>query len=403
MPVSHRSAPAMLLPARWPPALWAFVLILLLSGCASQTVKTTAQTPLQYPAQTLPEELLLDVGVIPFDPGIENLSSKDVTTLPEIRKAESLFLANQIANTLQGSGAWGAVRMIPGLNTVTDVYMEGTILSSDGEELELRVRVSDTSGRQWFERTYREVASRYAYRQGGNRQGDPFQGLYNRIANDMLEQLSRRQPDELTELRTISELRFARDFVPDAYDTHISSNRRGHLSIARLPASNDPMMRRVAELRERDYLFIDTLQEHYDTFSHFMETPYAAWRAASYEEVIAARQLRRQSWMQTAGGIAAIIAGVAAQTSDNRAVRTAGVAGIGAGSILVGSGLGKRTEARMHVEALVELGASLEAELEPRVIEIEDRTITLTGNAEAQYEQWREILREIYLQERGNI
>ncbi len=37
------------------------------------------------------------------------------------------------------------------------------------------------------------------------------------------------------------------------------------------------------------------------------------------------------------------------------------------------------------------------------MIEIEDRTITLTGNAEAQYEQWREILREIYLQERGNI
>lgn len=382
---------------------WSLMLVLFLNACASQTVKTTVQTPLQYPAQALVEELLLDVGVMPFDPGIENLSSKDVTTLPEIRKAESLFLANQIASTVQSSGAWGAVRMIPARTTVIDVYVEGHILSSDGEELELQIRVSDTSGREWFERTYREVASRYAYSQNDNRRGDPFQGLYNRIANDMLQYAARLQPAELTELRTISELRFARDFVPDAYAAHISENRRGVLSIARLPASNDPLMMRIADLRERDYLFVDTLQDHYDTFSHFMDAPYAAWRSASYHEVISARQLRRQAWMQTAGGIAAVVAGIAAQTSDNRAVRTAGVAGIGAGGILVSSGLGKRAEAKMHVEALVELGASLEAELEPQVIKIEDRTITLTGNAEAQYEQWREILREIYLQERGTL
>lgn len=379
------------------------MLALLVSACASQTVKTTAHTPLERPAIMASEDQLLDVGVIPFDPGIENLSSKDVTTLPEIRKAESMFLANQIAETLQRSGAWGAVRMVPGRQTVTDVYLEGDIVSSDGEELALRIRVSDTSGRQWFERTYREVTSRYAYDQGGNRQGDPFQGIYNRVANDMLQYLSRLQAEQITELRTLSELRFARDFAPDAYDTHVTTDRRGILTIARLPASNDPMMRRIESLRERDYLFVDTLQEHYDTFSRFMEEPYAAWRAASYEEVIAARSLRRQAWMQTAGGIAAVIAGIAAQTSDSAAVRTAGVAGIGAGGILVSSGLGKRAEAQMHVEALVELGASLEAELEPRVIDIEDRTITLTGNAEAQYEQWREILREMYLQERGSI
>lgn len=383
--------------------LLSLVLVMMLSACSSQTVKTTAHTPLQHPTALASEEQLLDVGVIPFDPGIENLSSKDVTTLPEIRKAESMFLANQVAEALQRSGAWGAVRMIPGQQTNTDIYLEGEILSSDGEELHLRVRVSDTSGRQWFERSYREVASRYAYNQGGNRQGDPFQGLYNRIANDMLQYLAQLQPAEITDLRTISELRFARDFAPDAYNTHIATNRRGILTVTRLPASNDPIMQRIENLRERDYLFVDTLQEHYDTFSLFMEAPYAAWRAASYEEVIAARKLRRQSWMQTAGGIAAIVAGIAAQTSDSSAVRTAGVAGIGAGGILVSSGLGKRAEARMHVEALVELGASLEAELEPSVIDIEDRTITLTGNVEAQYQQWREILREMYLQERGSI
>ncbi len=382
--------------------LLSVLFLALLAGCAGPTAGRTAYTPLERPAVMASEDQLLDVGILTFDPGLENLRGRDTTTLPEIRQAESMFLANQVGETLQRSGAWGAVRMIPGEKTVTDVYVQGLILDSDGEVLELRVRVSDTSGRQWFERTYRAVADRQSYA-GSHPHGDPFQSLYNRIANDMLQYLSRLEPAQITELRTISELRFARDFAPDAFDAHIATDRRGIHSVVRLPATNDPMMRRIGSLRERDYLFVDTLQEHYDTFSRFMEEPYSAWRAASYEETVAARSLRRQSWAQTAGGIAAIVGGIAAQTSDNPSVRSAGVVGIGAGGILVSSGLGKRAEAQMHVEALVELGNSLGSELEPRVIDVEDRTITLTGNAEAQYEQWREILREMYLQERGSI
>jgi len=55
----------------------------------------------------------------------------------------------------------------------------------------------------------------------------------------------------------------------------------------------------------------------------------------------------------------------------------------------------------MHIEALAELGESLEVAIEPRVIELEDRTITLTGNAEAQYAQWKALLQQIYDAERG--
>ena len=76
---------------------------------------------------------------------------------------------------------------------------------------------------------------------------------------------------------------------------------------------------------------------------------------------------------------------------------------IGSGALLVKSGLGKRAEAQIHVEALAELGQSLEAEVEPRVIDLEDQTITLTGNVQMQYQQWREILRKIYLSERGEL
>jgi hypothetical protein len=57
----------------------------------------------------------------------------------------------------------------------------------------------------------------------------------------------------------------------------------------------------------------------------------------------------------------------------------------------------------MHAETLKELGGSLGAEIEPQVIELEDRSVTLTGSVQDQYGQWREILRGIYEAETGSI
>jgi hypothetical protein len=63
----------------------------------------------------------------------------------------------------------------------------------------------------------------------------------------------------------------------------------------------------------------------------------------------------------------------------------------------------KRNEAEMYAEALEELGLSLEAEITPQVIELEDRTVVLSGNVEDQYAQWRELLAELYRAEIGEL
>ena len=55
----------------------------------------------------------------------------------------------------------------------------------------------------------------------------------------------------------------------------------------------------------------------------------------------------------------------------------------------------------MHIEALKELSASLDAEIKPHTVTLEDRTVTLTGTVEQQYAQWRDILRQIYEKETG--
>ena len=55
------------------------------------------------------------------------------------------------------------------------------------------------------------------------------------------------------------------------------------------------------------------------------------------------------------------------------------------------------------MEALEELGQSLENEVAPQVINLDDRTITLSGSVDEQYGQWREILADLYAAEVGQL
>ena len=42
----------------------------------------------------------------------------------------------------------------------------------------------------------------------------------------------------------------------------------------RLPADNDPMMARVLNIRDREYMFVDTLNAHYEKFYTNMRPSY---------------------------------------------------------------------------------------------------------------------------------
>ncbi len=380
--------------------VFGLVAVLLLVGCGTTTVKSTAHTPLEQETDLIPEPRLLDVGVPVFDPGLDDLPD-DGTQFPEVRNAEARFFADQLVSTLQRTGAWGPVRVIPSTDTVVDLYVEGRILHSDGERMELAIRAVDSSGEVWLDKRYQEVVSQYAYET--TTRGDPFQGIFNRIANDLLELQRELSAERARELRRISELRFAREFAPEAFDDYLRETRSGELEITRLPAENDPLLEDIRRIRNRDFLYIDTLQEYYNAFSRKVDQPYQNWRSSSYREVIAVRELKNKSNTRLAGGILAVAAGLLAAGSSDGSAQLGGFMAAGAGGMLIKNALAKREEAQMHVQALSELGQSLEAEVEPRVIELEDRTVTLTGNVQMQYDQWRELLHEMYETERGDL
>lgn len=370
----------------------------LLSGCVTETVKSTSVPVLDAPEIPVPDAELLDVGVVILDPGISSVEDEE-QVYPEVRRAEATFMATELADVLAEQGGWGAVRVVPDERQFSDLLVRGTILQSDGEALELKIRVSDARGTVWLDKRYTGITSRYAYEQGTRTKQDPFLSVYRMIANDMLAAFQRLPADERTTIRRVAEMRFARDFANGAFADYLNEDPSGQVTLRRLPSEEDPMLARVRGLRQRHYVFVDTLQGHYTGFSDDMYTPYQEWRKASYEETVALRELENEAKREMIAGGAAIIAGIVAQSSGSRMTRSAGAIGVVGGGALLKRGLEKRAESNIHSLALEELGQSLDAEITPRVIELEDRTVRLTGNVEDQYDQWRELLADIYAAE----
>jgi hypothetical protein len=368
--------------------------------------KVTSSTPLllKTPSTAISEELLLDVSIPTLNDGLY-LTDEDDTVFPEVRFAEAIYFANQLAKVMEKSGAWGAIRVTPNDQVITDVYITGTILHSDGETLELSVIVRDTKGQEWFAKTYKKVAGKLAYdRKSRNNLGDPFQNLFISIANDVLVYREKLVTKAVLDLRSISELRFAKQFSSDAFSEYLSEDKKGILTLERLPAQDDELLTRVQKIRQRDYLYIDTMQDYYDGFSQQMHFSYQEFRQSSYDSVVKARQLNRQGTRRIVAGIGSILAGINGRTqADSRIAADASTATAAVGGFILKSGLEKKQKSAEYDESVAEMGSSLEAEIVPQVIALEDRTVTLTGTVQAQYTQWQELMAKIYQQERGSL
>ncbi|MEC9286073.1 MAG: hypothetical protein VYC36_08885 [Pseudomonadota bacterium] len=374
-----------------------------LLGCVTQTVRTVDMAPPEILVVPPSEELLLDVGITVFNPNVpESFDEQtELNIQPEIRRAESNYMAYVAKNLLQSTGNWGAVRVVPRLSHAVDLTVSATILHSDGERLNLHVVASDARGQVWFDSVYETLASKYAYDLSIPRDIDPYQATYNQIANDLLGFRMGLTEEEILAIRTTAEMRFARDFATDAFEDYVIETTPGKYQIRRLPAPDDPMLSRVRMIREREYLFIDTLDEYFSSFANEMFTPYQNWRRATYSEAIAYREERNKARARLLAGTAGIVAGVAAQTSDNNVTQYGGTLAIIGGAMMIKSGIAKRANAQLHIEVLRELGVSAEAEIMPHTIELENESIALQGSVDEQYEELRRILRRIYRTEMG--
>jgi hypothetical protein len=234
---------------------------------------------------------------------------------------------------------------------------------------------------------------------------EPFQSVYNTIANDLASFRARLTPGEITAIRRVAQLRFAADIAPDAFGGYLQHDDTGRYTVTHLPADDDPMYRRVLAIRERDFLLIDTLNGHFDNFYREMQQPYTDWRRTRSEEAAALHEIEQNALKRKLLGVAAIVGAVAIEASSNGSrsastgiLRDAMVLG---GIYAIKTGFDKDSETGIHRDAIKELGDSFASETRPLVVEVEGQTHELTGSAEVQYAKWRALLKQIYATETG--
>lgn len=349
--------------------------ILLLAGCASappaaKVVPTPIEIPLSRAIQLQSDPL--NVSIVLLHAVAEGAEPVSRIYAP-IREAESAYLPVQLRNTLNESGHWGAVNVVASEDVAAEVLVTGSINESDAVTLALDIEVRDSRGHVWLKKTYRDYATDYGYDALENLVDDPFQDLFNEIANDMAAVQQQLLTNEYEKILDSSMLRYAMLLSPEAFASYLKIDETGEVIMQGLPARNDPLYRRVRQIREREYSMQDIVDEHFENFYDDMQAIYPYWRQSSYELLVYNGQLEDRQYRGPKSGSWAAVESV---------YRT-------------------YKELKLNEDELRELASSFEREIAPTVTEMEGRVIELQGSLSTQYTTWRKLLRQIYSETRG--
>jgi hypothetical protein len=161
------------------------------------------------------------------------------------------------------------------------------------------------------------------------------------------------------------------------------------------------MMERLLKIREREYMYVDTLNNQYEQFYNEMWPSYENWRSLNLTEREAIKKIRREALTKQLIGALLIAGAIAAGSQDSGAARALAPAIAIAGGQVIISGWNVSKEAEIHSAAIEELSDSFGNEMQPVIMEFEGQQYKLTGTAEEQFKHWKELLRQIYFAETG--
>jgi hypothetical protein len=383
-------------------------LVVLAAGLAGCVTQETLPQPLSVAHKAeagVAEPLLLDVGVGVFDPNVPPSEKEQMSEGidPDVRAAEARYMPVRLSKTLQDTGYWGQVRVVPRGLTDFDLYVDGKILLSNGEQLKLAINATDATGHVWLSKTYEGEPDTRAYKSGATTTRDPFQNLYVQIADDLAAVRAKLKPVDFNRIRDVSRLRFDSELAPFAYQGYLQKQRDGSYRVLRLPATDSPLDERLVQVRERDYALLDTLDDQYQLSAEKITESYVNWRRSNYTELGEQSELKRSAALRMLLGAAAVVGGIAAATNSgsSAATQVAGSIGAYAGIEAFKSGMGQRAEAKAHAESLKQQTESFSAEVAPINVEVAGRVVELRGTGEQQFMEWRRLLKELYQNETG--
>jgi len=384
-----------------------FIIISFLASCASTSnIGPQYQSNSSNSAKSVPENIEpFDVAISLFDPGISNQDSYGEDGVwPELRRSEAMYMAVQLRDVLAKTQRYGAVRVTPDNYSSADLYITAKIIKSNGEDVALQVKVSDSTGKTWVSKKYSHRVKPIAFNNPRNKDSngklkiDPYKDIYLKISSDIIKYMKRNiKPEKADTINTVTEIRYAQNYSPAAF-SDILSKRNNLYKLNGKPDKDDPMMKRVQSIKYRDQMFIDNMQTHYDGFSSNMTSSYKVWQEQSFAESKAAREAASAAFWQGVAGAVIVAATVAAAGDCDSAAcaRNTGAVGGAVAGAFFNESFQNSKEAKVHRDALNEIASSLDSTLSPSVIEMEDRTVTLTGTITEQSNQWRAVLLEIF-------
>jgi hypothetical protein len=367
------------------------LLLALLAACAGSPPEPRGEAqvppePVGWPAPVgrvtlervaqVDENAALDINLVTFDPGLPEDVARQGTrgVFPEIRRAEGRYLPVLLRQALVDSGAWGVVRVLPEADPSSELQLSSRILHSDGGQLVLQVTAVDATGRRWLDRTYNALASEADYPVAPG--ADPFDALYRQVANDLLAQRRALPVRDLEAIRQVSLLRYAAGLSPEAFGDYLGRDGAGRWAVQRLPAQDDPMLARVQRLREQEHRFVDTVDEQYLDLVDEMRPTYDLWRQYGLEQARYMADYRQRLAQRDSAGARGSFA---AMEQTYNAFKWS----------------------KIQQQDLQELAQGFNNEVSPTVLDVSGRVFRLSGSLDAQYTEWRGILRQIFALETG--
>ena len=350
-----------------------------------------------------------------YDPADMKLAEKGIW--PEVRNTETIRSAVKIKEALIAINQFGTVRVVPDTSASADFYLYGTIKKSDGEDLHIEYQLIDATGKSHLKRTAKHRVQPGWHQRFGGPGIDPFQPVYDSIGNEtwkVLKRLARshqskrKNSKKLSEVETISavkDLALATYFNPSNYQKTLEVSNRNTYNIAYLPDRNSEDWTMIQRLALRDNMFLDNLNKHYEVFMGEVNPKYEEWQNEIYPT---AREIRKARESETAsnivGGVLAVATIAAAVDADSSRERNQALAVGGAltSAALVKSAMDRH---RKNDSLLVfnELSQSYHDTFKPVRIKVGNDVVTLEGTAVTQYNEWREILTDIYRQDQADI
>ena len=325
---------------------------------------------------------LLDIGIKVFDIVISEEESLDIGEwiFTEIRENETHYLPYVLRSTLVASNQWGPVRVLPLEDPSMDLLISATVLASDGQRLTMQVEAKDSTGRLWLDKDYTDQSSAADFpvstRYTPSNQFDsanftePFQDIYNQVNNDLVDVRSTLSTQELINIKRVSQLVYAGDLAPESFAENLGRNELGRLTVVTLPAPDDPQLERVNEMRQRHHLFIDTVDQYYESLYEEMQAAYVIWRKYSYdqieEEMAASESYDFNSYGRSRSYL------TLTQRDD------------------------RYRWSKIYEMEYQDLSLGFSNEIAPAILELNEQVHGLSGTMEEQYIQWRRILQQLF-------